>query len=146
MEGELNDKINQRCLQLTRCLKGEDCCWLVLSQGFPQVMYSELIFSSLLQFSFKCFKSHNSIQLLSLFFFPPVVNQAFCMGPIYSFQLPWSLSPDNVKKGRLQKILESRGCHLSYREGEGVQKWASLGLSMRITNNAVPTAEHMGKP
>lgn len=54
-------------------------------------------------------------------------------------------SLDKEKKGRLQKILESRGCHLSYTDGGGVQRWASTGLLMGITKNILTKAKHMGK-
>lgn len=67
MEGKLNDKINQRCLLPAMCLKGQNA--VCAAQGFPQVTYLVLIFSSLLQFSFKSCNSHNSTSVSFFFFF-----------------------------------------------------------------------------
>lgn len=65
-----------------------ECCLTCASQGFPQVTYLELIFSSLLQFSFKSFNSHNSIQLHSL---PPLFLASSKSSILYRSYLWFSL-------------------------------------------------------
>ena len=62
---------------------------------------------------------------------------------VFSYLGDFSLDKD--EKERLEKILESRGCHLSFGKAGGAQRWASTGLSMRMTKNLVPSAECVQK-
>lgn len=143
MNGKLHDKINQRCVHLAMCLKAEIRCWLVLSQGFPQGTYSELVFSSLLQFSFKCFNNHNSNSLSPSFF------ASGKSSILYGFYLWFAVILEafpltKIKKRKTSKDFRIKGMS-PFIKGRRISKMTEYRVFHRITNNTVINAELVGK-